>query len=145
MTTKVTLTIPADVKRLAKGITAEDQKHGLSKVSAIPISDLDYYPPIVSNTREFPYCKRGTGLQTSPTRNLGNSEKLSTRWDYSLKGLSTATIENSASYAFAVIGERHAYFHEERGWPNVPNYANDQKTADRLGDVYAREVLKDIL
>lgn len=145
MTSNVKLTIPPNVKELTQGIKPTDQIRALRKVTVIAIGDNSHYAPIISNNNKFPYWKRGTGLQTSRNHNLNNSQRMDTQWDYSLSGLDRAEIVNKATYSGVVIGHKQANFHRLRGWPNVPEYAEKQETADRLGQIHADELFKGVL
>jgi hypothetical protein len=86
---------------------------------------LKKYPPeTAANQPPVPYYIRGRGTQTAHG-NLGNSEKLGTRWYVKSEGLKTQ-IGNSASYAHWVHGEDQASFMAPKGWKKLYDTAKDK-------------------
>lgn len=82
--------------------------HESAKDHILPTEGLQNYPPLTSaNQPPTPYYKRGTGMQTSASRNLNNSENMGKQWTVKREGW-IARIGNRASYAKWVHGDEQA-------------------------------------
>ena len=87
---------------------------------------LQEYPPASdANRPPEPYYIRGRGMQTK-RGNLGNSERMGTRWTFRASGL-TATIGNSASYSKWAHGEEQARAMEGHGWRRLLKTAQEKQ------------------
>lgn len=141
----ITATISKQAKLLGTPWTAKHFKKALTKTLLVAQSDNEKYAPATSaNSGPGVHYVRGQGTQLASGRNLGNSERMSTRWKTNVASSGiVGSLENNASYSIYVIGSRQARFHARRGWPNVPNYASDQRNVDRLGEVWSGSLFED--
>lgn len=87
---------------------------------------LRKYPPATSaNQPPVPYYIRGRGTQTAGG-NLGNSERLGTRWQTVPYGRLGMKISNPVSYARYVHGEEQASFMAPKGWRKLIDVAREK-------------------
>ena len=90
-------------KQVARNIS--QAVHEAAKDVILPTKGLQRYPPATdANRPPTPYYKRGTGMQTSKSRNLMNSENLGKQW-YVRRVGAEGKIGNRASYAKWVHGD----------------------------------------
>lgn len=114
-------------------------KRAMERVTQQVVSDnIEYPPSTAANRPPTPFYIRGRGLQLKRGNKL-NSEDLLHRWDTKVKASRDSIVGyvlNTASYAAFVVGDRQAWFHALRGWPNVYVYVR-RKRRD-LAELYGR-------
>ena len=95
----------------------------------LPTKGLQNYPPATgANLPPTPYYIRSKGTQTASV-NLGNSEKLGTKWNVTRRGLETK-ISNPASYAKWVHGDDdQADAMDSIGWRKIFEVAKEKTNA----------------
>lgn len=126
--TKALDKFPSVIGRYVGMAGDESAKHILKQVG------LQRYPPsTAANLPPHPYYIRGRGTQYV-TRNLGNSEKLGTRFyvkvDTNTGSIGgTTTIGNAASYAKYVVGENQAQAMGRIGWRRLVDVTKEKISA----------------
>lgn len=99
----------------------------------------NYPPATAANAPPPPYYIRGRGTQTA-SGNLGNSQRLGTRWEiipYSRVGMK---ISNPVTYAPYVHGEEQAGKMAEKGWRKLFDVAQEKIT--EIAGIYNRWINK---
>lgn len=97
---------------------------------------LKRYPPSgPANQPPVPYYIRGRGTQTA-TGNLGNSQRLGTKWQSKLMGTGGSfRIFNDVPYAHRVHGETQQAKHMARkGWRKLADVASEK--AGKIANIY---------
>lgn len=138
--TAITTTISKQARALGTPWTVKHLKKAMLKTLLVARADNEYYPKETAANRpgNGSFYIRGRGTQLVSGRNLGNSERMSTRWKVKVASNGySGDVSNNASYADVTIGRRQANFHARNDWPNVPKYAQQRKNAERLGAVWA--------
>ena len=130
---------PAKIARNFSAAGAEAAKDVI-----LPTEGLQNYPPITeANMPPVPYYIRGRGTQYA-TRNLGNSERLGTRWIVERKGFSTV-IGNPVSYARYVHGEEQADAMKGIGWRKLFDVAKQKiKAIQKVYQAWVNKTIKDL-
>ena len=127
--------ILGEIKRIDDLFGVQNRKRAIMAVALkVQTDNQDYPPETAANRPPAPFYIRGRGTQLVSGGNTGKSEQLLQRWKIRRKTADKVQITNNASYAGFVIGEDQTGFHRARGWPNVPDYLEDNRR--RLVDLY---------
>lgn len=130
-------TIGADLPRYIMGAGKETADNVLG------VQGLRKYPPSTrANQPPPPYYIRGRGTQLA-SRNLGNSERLGTRWNVKQFGRLGIEISNPVSYAEWVHGERQARAMRRIGWKKLSEIAIEKvKTIEAIYNKWINKLVE---
>jgi len=102
---------------------------------------LQNYPPATeANRPPTPYYIRGRGMQTSPSRNDGSSQRLGTRWENRRSGTLGTVIRNPVTYAEWVHGLNQARAMMAIGWRILFEVATEK--TDMIASIYDKWIGK---